>query len=122
MHGVLAQQVDAKLLSRLGESEQPIEGDDVSEDPATLVIVHHVKKLKRHVSPGSIRKLSILCAPIEMIYPFVLVMQGCVEYRPSRPFALKHSANEVFEIDVAMVKFVRDWTSKLKLIRLKAAH
>jgi hypothetical protein len=51
VHGMLAEQVYAKLLAGLCEPEEAVERDDIGEDPAALVVMHHVEETEGHLVP-----------------------------------------------------------------------
>lgn len=48
---MLAEQVYAKLLAGLCEPEEAVERDDIGEDPAALVVMHHVEETEGHLVP-----------------------------------------------------------------------
>lgn len=116
---MFAQQVDTKLLARLGESEHAVQRDDIGEDATSLVVVDHVEKLERHLSPGTFQH-SILGLWVEIVYALVLVMQGLVEQLAAEAGPLEHTPDESLELDVAVVHLIWHRALQLDLVCLEA--
>lgn len=74
VHRVLAEQVDAELLARLGEAHQAVERDDVREGARALVEVRHLQELE-----AGLLRAGFDGAPfgplVEVVDPVVLVVQ-----------------------------------------------
>ena len=103
VHRMLAKQVDPEFLARFREPKHPVERDDIGENPSTLVVMYHVQKLQRHVSPGSIEP-PMFCQLVEIIYPLVLMMQCFIEQTTPNPFCREHALDKRTKIDVSMVQ------------------
>jgi hypothetical protein len=119
VHGVFAQQVDTKLLARLGESEHAIQRDDIGEDAASLIVVDHFEKLERHLPPGTFQH-AILGLWVEVVYALVLVMQRLVEQLAAEAGPLEHTPDKSLELDVAVVHLIWNRTLQLNLVCLEA--
>ncbi|KAF4509177.1 hypothetical protein G6O67_005465 [Ophiocordyceps sinensis] len=119
MHRVLAQQVDAKLLARLGEAQQAVEGEDVSEDPAALVEVREAQELERRLLRAWL-KGAALGRLVIVVYALVLLVQGRVEDLAPEPGGGEHGADDGPELDVSVVELWRHGPLQLHLASLEA--
>jgi hypothetical protein len=117
---VLAQQVDAKLLTRLGEPEHAVQRDDIGEDATSLVVVNHLEKFERHLPAGTVQH-SVLGLRVEIVYPLVLVVQRLVEQLAAEAGPLEHTPDKSLELDVAMVHLIWHRAPQLDLVCLKTA-
>ena len=119
---MLAQQVDAKLLPRLGEAEQPVQCDDVGEDAPASIVVHHVEELERHLPAWPIREIAGFGGLCEVVDTLVLMVECRMQDATSGASPREHAADKLFEIDITMVELVGDGPLELYLIRLKACR
>lgn len=77
MHGVFAEQVDAKFLSRLGEPKLGIQGQDIGEYAATFVIVHKVKERLGHFKTRFLID-AVLGVAVVIVDSSMLVVKGAI--------------------------------------------
>lgn len=119
MHGVFAQKIDPKLLSRFRETQLAVESKDVGKDPSTLIVVHEFKEFLRELYTRR-GELSIFSGPIEIVNTRMLVMQRPVEDTPPKALGGEHTSHEGLELDVSMVELSRNRASQLHLNGLEA--
>lgn len=73
MHGMLAQQVNAKLLSGFRETELPIEGKDIGKYTPALTVMGKLEEFLRELDTRR-RERSADGSPVEIVDPAMLVM------------------------------------------------
>lgn len=120
VHGMLAQQVDAKLLARFREPPLAVQRDDVREDAAGAVVLHKLEELAGEVVQGR-GKLAVLRLAVVVVDAGVLVVQGAVEQPAAETLRIEHALDKGAELDVAVVQLRRDGALELQLDGLEAA-
>lgn len=78
MHGVLAQEVDAEFLARLGEAHEAVQSEHVGEDAAPFVEMHHAEELERGFLGAGLES-AVFGGAVVVVDAVVLLVQGLVE-------------------------------------------
>lgn len=118
---MLAQEVDAELLARLGEAEERVERDDVREEAPALVKVRHLEELERGFLAAR-REHAVLGARVEVVDARVLFVEDLVEDASADAGRGEHGADDGAELDVAVVELGRDGAGELDLVGLEAGR
>lgn len=121
VHRVLAQEVDAELLARLGEAEERVERDDVREEAPALVKVRHLEELERGFLAAR-REHAVLGARVKVVDAGVLFVEDLVENAPPDSGGGEHGADDGAELDVAVVELWGDGAGELDLVGLEAGR
>lgn len=118
---MLAEQVDGKLLARLGEPHEAVEVDNVRKDAVAFAPVGHVEEATRHVAPRA-RERAVLCRLVKVVYLAVLAMEGGVQDVSAGAFGLEHAVDKERKVDETVVQLVGDGPDQLHFVCLEAGR
>lgn len=112
---MLAEQVDRKLLSSLGKTQQPIEREHVRERSAPLAPGRHVEEPLGHAlaCTRAIGDGPVLGVDVVVVHLLVLLVQGAMEERPAQPARLEQERHECAASSVLVVELLGDWSTQL---------
>ena len=102
VHGVFGEEVDAEFLAGFGEAPETVEGEDVGEDAAAVVVVDEVEELEGHFFGGE-GEAAVDGGAVVVVDPGVLVVQSAVEEPSAKRPGIEHACHEWFEFDVSVV-------------------
>lgn len=113
MQTMFAQQIDCKLIARLGEAPLGVQRDDIGKNTVPLAPVHHFQKAacERAVSDHA-----VLSACVMRVETVVLAVERVVEQAPAHAGACEVGRHERGETDVVVGELVRDGAGKLQLV------
>ena len=99
---MLAQKINTEFLAGLGEAQQAIQGEHISEDATSLSIVRHLEKLYRGVFAAWCEDADF-CLRVPVVDPPVLLVKHFVEDVAPDAFFLEHFVDDGTELDESVV-------------------